>query len=503
MPISKLSFIRTTVLALLVGAAALVAIVAVNIWLVGQARVYSDVVISARLERSAIADLRSLLYDMETSQRGYMLTGDAGYLAPYEDAEKKFAPQFEKVLSLTADDPAQKSTAGLLSPVLTEKLRLLRQAIDLFHAGRRDDALALIRTNRGNDLMESARKLIEQLMTRAERNIVEAVENQQQSISELRWVTIGGALVIAFVVGGAVWTVLLYTKQLIEAQREVQALNAGLEQRVNERTADLGRANDEIQRFAYIVTHDLRAPLVNIMGFTSELERSLGSIQGHVQKTSETGEDGATNEARTAALQDLPEAIGFIRSSTRKMDGLINAILKLSREGRRVLKPEPIELESLLKTTAGNVQHQIIEAGGEVAIDASVPTLISDRMALEQIFGNLFDNAIKYRAPNRPLQIKVRGREERGQRVVIDVEDNGRGIAKQDHERVFDLFRRSGSQDKPGEGIGLAHVRTMIRNLGGEITLNSELERGTTMRVSLPRDLRRVIEITRARSSAT
>jgi signal transduction histidine kinase len=272
---------------------------------------------------------------------------------------------------------------------------------------------------------------------------------------------------------------------------------------VRERTADLGRANEEIQRFAYIVTHDLRAPLVNIMGFTSELEGSLGSIQAYVKQSDETSEDAAVKEARAAALEDLPEAIGFIRSSTRKMDGLINAILKLSREGRRVLRPERIELDSLLKTAAANVQHQVVEAGGEVAIEGSVPPVVSDRMALEQIFGNLLDNAVKYRAASRPLHIKVRTREELGQRIVVEVEDNGRGIAKQDHERVFDLFRRSGSQDQTGEGIGLAHVRTMIRNLGGDITLKSDLEQGTTMRLSLPRDLRKVLEITGVGSRST
>src|SRR6202012_3074665 len=118
---------------------------------------------------------------------------------------------------------------------------------------------------------------------------------------------------------------------------------------------------------------------------------------------------------------------------------------------------------------------------------------ISDRLALEQIFVNLLDNAVKYRIPDRPLKIRIRAHEKRGRRIVVQIADNGRGIARQDHERVFDLFRRSGAQDRPGEGIGLAHVRTMVRNLGGEITLESELARGTTMKLDLPRDLRRVV----------
>jgi signal transduction histidine kinase len=178
------------------------------------------------------------------------------------------------------------------------------------------------------------------------------------------------------------------------------------------------------------------------------------------------------------------------------MDGLINAILKLSREGRRVLKPEPIRLENLLKTAADNVQHQMTEAGGDILIDAKTPPVISDRLALEQIFGNLLDNAVKYRVPDRPLKIRIRADEGRDRRVVVSVEDNGRGIARQDHERVFDLFRRSGTQDRPGEGIGLAHVRTIARSLGGEITLQSELDRGTTMTLNLPRDLRTVRPLT-------
>jgi signal transduction histidine kinase len=262
---------------------------------------------------------------------------------------------------------------------------------------------------------------------------------------------------------------------------------------VRERTADLGRANEEIQRFAYIVTHDLRAPLVNIMGFTSELDGCLTAIQKYVNDARQTDNDPIAKDARSAALEDLPEAISFIRGSTRKMDGLINAILKLSREGRRVLKPEPIRLDALLKSAAANVQHQVAEAGGAVEIDAKVSALVSDRLALEQIFGNLLDNAVKYRSPARPLKIEIRAREDRGRRILVEVQDNGRGIARQDHERVFDLFRRSGAQDQPGEGIGLAHVRTMVRNLGGDITLQSDIDGGTTMKLDLPHDLRAVL----------
>ena len=99
---------------------------------------------------------------------------------------------------------------------------------------------------------------------------------------------------------------------------------------------------------------------------------------------------------------------------------------------------------------------------------------------------NLIDNAVKYRAPDRPIEIRARTRRSPSGQVTIAIEDNGRGIAESDRERVFELFRRSGEQDVSGEGIGLAYVRTLVRNLGGEITLKSQLGLGSTFTVLLP-----------------
>jgi signal transduction histidine kinase len=198
------------------------------------------------------------------------------------------------------------------------------------------------------------------------------------------------------------------------------------------------------------------------------------------------------DEARIAANEDLPEAIGFIRSSTTKMDGLINAILKLSRAGRRAARAERVELRSFFDAAVASVQHQLIDANGRVDLSISAPPISSDRLSLEQIFGNLIDNAVKYRAPGRPLRVDVRAATAPGNQVTIEIADNGRGISDQDKERVFELFRRSGVQDQPGEGIGLAYVRTLVRNLGGDITMKSVLGEGTTFTVTLPRTLKTV-----------
>ena len=115
-----------------------------------------------------------------------------------------------------------------------------------------------------------------------------------------------------------------------------------------------------------------------------------------------------------------------------------------------------------------------------------LPAIHSDRLALEQVFSNLMDNALKYLRTGVPGTIEVRAKAANGA-VTYEVHDNGRGIDPKDRERIFDLFRRSGVQDRPGEGIGLAHTRALVRRLGGSIDVESKLGHGTVFKVTLPK----------------
>jgi signal transduction histidine kinase len=169
------------------------------------------------------------------------------------------------------------------------------------------------------------------------------------------------------------------------------------------------------------------------------------------------------------------------------MDRLIKAILKLSRDGRRVLTPESLDMTAQLRAVAESLNHQAGEVGASFEVE-TLPGIVSDRLALEQVFGNLLDNALKYLDPKRPGRIVVRGRED-GPFVVYEIEDNGRGVAPRDHERIFELFRRAGTQDRPGEGLGLAFVKNAVRRLGGSIDLESELGKGSTFTLKFPKRL--------------
>ncbi len=258
-----------------------------------------------------------------------------------------------------------------------------------------------------------------------------------------------------------------------------ERLQRRLHDALAERAAELKESNDELQRYAYIVSHDLRAPLVNVMGFTNELKSLKPELLSAGGKPE--GDPG-----REQVERDFDESIGFIDVAVAKMEGLIAAILKLSREGRRTFRPEPVPMRGMLQGLADALRHQSGEAGAEIRIAADLPDLEADRLALEQIFGNLLDNAVKYLDPRRPGLIEIEGERLPGQRARYRVRDNGRGIAPGDHGRIFELFRRSGRQDRPGEGIGLAHVKALVRALGGRIEVDSALDEGTTFTVTLP-----------------
>ena len=125
------------------------------------------------------------------------------------------------------------------------------------------------------------------------------------------------------------------------------------------------------------------------------------------------------------------------------------------------------------------------ERGVAIDVQQGLPDIVNDRVAVEQLFSNLLENALKYLDPARPGKISVRG-EQRSNRVVFEVIDNGRGIDPRDHQRIFDLFRRSGRQDQPGEGIGLAHSRALAYRLGGTISCTSKLGEGANFSLNLP-----------------
>jgi PAS domain S-box-containing protein len=250
------------------------------------------------------------------------------------------------------------------------------------------------------------------------------------------------------------------------------------EERLQRYAADLERSNEEVKNFAYIVSHDLRVPLVNLKGYSAELRSALEVIGSNFDAALPYLNDEKRSEVAMALHEDAPEALEFITNSVSRMDSFINSVLMLSRLGRRDLKLEPIDMNALVQASLEALAHQIQERGIKVTTE-SLPQVVADRTSMEQIMGNIFSNAVKYLDSSCPGRIEVTA-QANGAETTFRIRDNGRGIAEEDMGKVFAPFRRAGKQDTPGEGMGLAYVQAMLRRHNGRIWCESELGKGTT-----------------------
>ena len=234
---------------------------------------------------------------------------------------------------------------------------------------------------------------------------------------------------------------------------------------------------EEIRNFAYIVSHDLRSPLVNLRGFSRELTGALETIKPAV----ETGLAHMPQQARSVVVQameeDIPECLSFMASSVSHMNRQVDGILKLARLGRSELIFEPLPMNALVEHILTTFAYEVTRLGITVTVD-ELPDIIGDRTAMDQIMANLVGNAVKYMDSDRPGTIAIRG-ERLLEETRFEVRDNGRGIREEDQARIFDIFQRSGKRDVPGEGLGLSCVRTLVRRHGGSAWCESTLGTGS------------------------
>jgi signal transduction histidine kinase len=461
----------------------LILISVASVWLVNRASNDAQEVVTTFDVQNRLSLILLNLRRAESAQRGYIITGQEPYRAEYREAATNTLPAVRNAAEAVAGDELLEPAFAKIEPLVQSKLDEMQRVVEMHDAGQTKEASELIWKGEGRRTMEAVRQAIVEMYNAERALLVKRRAEVSSTYTYLLIMTLLGAAAIALIGAVSVYLVQRNGRQREQARRALIKANENLETIVAERTADLREANDEIQRFAYIVSHDLRSPLVNIMGFTTEIESikkdTFDQLSAMQEKDTEAGR-------KTLELsKDFDESLVFIKSSIGKMDRLINSILKLSREGQRTFKPEYVSMDQLIKTLTDAVAHQAAEKDAEITVEP-LPPLKSDRLALEQIFSNLVDNALKYSRADRPGRIRIRGRVDNAQ-VVYEVEDNGRGIAPEDHQRVFDLFRRAGVQDQKGEGIGLAHTRALVRRLGGYMTLKSVLGEGSTFIVTLPR----------------
>lgn len=241
--------------------------------------------------------------------------------------------------------------------------------------------------------------------------------------------------------------------------------------------------NRELESLVYATSHDLTSPLINIRGFSEQLNVACQCVAALLK-------DAPLPEPLREQLsrplhEHIPEALEFISAAVGKMDQLLGGLLRLSRLGRAALLMERLDMNALLSGVVRAMEFQLKAAEARVRID-DLPPCFGDPTQINQLFSNLLDNAVKYRDPAKPPIIEVSGQVEENE-CLYTVKDNGVGIAPEHAERVFEIFSRChGNREIPGEGLGLAMARWIVGRHGGRIRLESTTGEGSSFFISLP-----------------
>jgi signal transduction histidine kinase len=254
-------------------------------------------------------------------------------------------------------------------------------------------------------------------------------------------------------------------------------------QQVHEKLlVELERKNKEFEQVINITSHDLRSPLVNIEGYSKELNYSLKELTSTLDNKDIPA--NVKEKIDPIVQQNIPESLRFIHKSVLKMSTLLKSLLTLSKLGRIELNIEDINMNEILSDIIANHKFRLKELGVNTEV-SELPQCKGDRIQVNQLFSNILENAVKYLDPERPGIIKIIGYT-KGDQSVYCVEDNGIGIVPEYQEKIFEIFHRLEPDKVKGEGLGLTIVHKIVERLQGRVWVESELGQGSKFFVSLP-----------------
>ena len=415
--------------------------------------------------------------DAETGERGYLITGDPLYLEPYSNAVRDLPVELDTFQQLTIDNPSQSARVTNMRSHLAVRNQLLQHAIDLRRGGPSMAQTALAVTGQGKVEMDTIRQIGKEM------------QGEEYSLLQIRLVDAHSAdirarLTIALATGLDVILLIVMSRFLFRERdlrhatelqavdlreanvrisasaEEIRELNQTLDLRVKQRTAELESINRELEAFSYSVSHDLRAPLRTVDGFSLALEEDYSDAVGDAGK----------------------DFIRRIRSGVQRMGQLIDALLQLSRITRAELESSDFDLSALANSVAGNLLQENPGRTIEFRIEPGLvatgdPRLV--RIALE----NLFGNSVKFTSRLATALVEF-GWD--SAKLAFFVRDNGAGFDMTYADRLFSAFHRlHGDKDFKGSGIGLATVSRIVHRHHGKIWAISQVDHGATFFFSL------------------
>lgn len=399
---------------------------------------------------ATLEEVFSLMNQAETGQRGYIITGEEAYLSRREAAIVRIASLLSQLSRLTADEAEQQQRMPELVRLIAARLTLLNRVLEALHADGFEAARQRLIVGSGKTEMDALRSLVSRMQE------YERMRLEQRTAEEQEY---AGRILLMFslaLLSAIVFLALLYRHIRYEIRGRKQ-----VEERQAQLVHELESANEELRNFAYVVSHDLKAPL-----------RAISSLADWVVTDYA---DKFDDEGR--------EHMRLLLGRVRRMDGLIDGILQYSRVGR--------VKEAGVAVDLGQLVHEVIDLLSPppniaITIDNPLPTVVAERTRLQQLFQNLLSNAIKYMdKPGGKIRI---GCVAVGNKWKLSVSDNGPGIEERHFEKIFQLFQTLAPRDRvESTGVGLALVKKIVEMYGGEVWVESKVGEGSTFFLTLPR----------------
>jgi signal transduction histidine kinase len=404
----------------------------------------------------------SMIKDVEVDQREYMLTGDEAFLQNFWDSQKRVKDQIEAIEKETGYNRRLQYRIESLKALVWETFFQVQRTNEARRTGGIEAASDAVKNNLGKTPMTDIRNVLSKMIN-TEREALNATRAEQKKNFYITLIVFGVVLLLNFFF--VFFIRYFMRREAMDHEREenrFRELNLELERRVQERTEQLQRSNEDLQQFAYMVSHDLKEPLRMVASYTELLHRRY------------TGQ----------LDEQADEFIGFAIQGVKRMSALIEDMLNYSRAAEVPADKVTVgSAQDALDGALENLRMRIEETGATITQDV-MPVIAFDSVRLTQLFQNLIGNALKYRG-EAPPAIHVGVAQKTGE-TVFSVRDNGIGIDPAQKDKVFGVFQRLHGSELEGTGIGLATCKKIVERRGGRIWFESEPGKGSTFYFSVP-----------------
>ena len=406
----------------------------------------------------------SALKDAETGQRGYLITAERSYLKPYRDGVREWSKDLAELQKFAAEDPQIAPDVDAAARASAAKIDELSGTLNVHDSGRRDAAIANVKSGSGQIYMNRVRDAISHLIQIEEAEVAanDAAVEKSVATTRFRILVAVAALFLLTLAGTLLLSLEIRNERrlatnLERSEKQARELAETLEVQVAERTQHLQEVNDALQSFSYSVSHDLRAPLRSIDGF------SLILLEDYSDRLDEAGRD----------------MLNRIRAATSRMGKLIQSLLDLARVTGKEMKREPVSITELAESIMEGLRAAAPERKVETRIEPGMEAN-ADPNLMRIVMENLLSNAWKFTSRKDAARIEV-GRTEVDGKPAFFVRDNGSGFNPQLSSKLFRPLQRLHSESEfEGSGIGLATVQRIIQRHEGRIWAESRPGEGST-----------------------